>query len=54
MPGTPAKSVVQTDEHGLLGPLKDSLAEAMHKFQPDRSQAADPGSHVRAGRRDGR
>ncbi len=42
MPGTPAKSVVQTDEHGLLGPLKDSLAEAMHKFEPDRSRLPIP------------
>ncbi len=42
MPGTPAKSVVQTDEGGLLRPLKDSLAEAMHKFSPDRSRLPIP------------
>ena len=42
MPGTPAKSVVQTDEGGLLRPLKDSLAEAMHKFEPDRSSCRSP------------
>ena len=42
MPGTPAKSVVQTDEGGLLRPLKDSLAEAMHKFEPDRSKLPIP------------
>jgi arylsulfatase len=42
MPGTPAKSVVQTDEGGLLKPLKDSLAEAMHKFAPDRTKLPIP------------
>jgi arylsulfatase len=42
MPGTPAKSVVHTDERGLLLPLKDSLAEAMHKFEPDRSKLPIP------------
>jgi arylsulfatase A-like enzyme/uncharacterized membrane protein len=42
MSGTPAKSVVQTDEHGLLRPLKNSLAEAMHKFEPDRSRLPIP------------
>ncbi len=42
MPGTPAKSVVHTDERGLLLPLKDSLAEAMHKFAPDRSKLPIP------------
>jgi len=42
MPGTPAKSVVQTDEGGLLRPLKESLVEAMHKFEPDRSKLPIP------------
>ena len=42
MSGTPAKSVVHTDESGLLRPLKDSLAEAMHKFEPDRSRLPIP------------
>lgn len=42
LPGTPAKSVVQTDDGGLLRPLKDSLAEAMHKFEPDRSKLPIP------------
>lgn len=42
MSGTPAKAVVQTDERGLLKPLKDSLAEAMHKFAPDRSKLPIP------------
>ncbi len=42
MPGTPAKSVVHTDEHGLLLELKDTLAEAMHKFSPDRSRLPIP------------
>ncbi|MCU0258142.1 MAG: arylsulfatase, partial [Solirubrobacteraceae bacterium] len=42
MPGTPAKSVVHTDERGLLLPLKDSLAEARHKFSPDRSKLPIP------------
>lgn len=37
LPGTPAKSVVQTDEHGLLRALKAELAEAMGKFNPDRT-----------------
>lgn len=42
MSGTPAKSVVHTDERGLLLPLKDELAEAMHKFSPDRSRLPIP------------
>ena len=42
LPGTPAKSVVQTDEGGLLRPLKDSLAEAMGKFEPDRTELPIP------------
>ena len=42
MDGTPAKSVVHTDESGLLRPLKNLLAEAMHKFEPDRSRLPIP------------
>ncbi len=33
---TPAKSVVQMEKKGVRG-LKDALAEASHKFQPDRT-----------------
>jgi arylsulfatase A-like enzyme/uncharacterized membrane protein len=36
LPGSPAKSVVETDKKGT-GALKDSLAEAMGKFKPDRT-----------------
>ncbi len=36
LPGSPAKSVVQTEKRGTTA-LKDSLAEAMGKFDQDRS-----------------
>jgi arylsulfatase A-like enzyme/uncharacterized membrane protein len=36
LPGSPAKSVVQTDKEGVEA-LKDGLAEAMGKFVPDRT-----------------
>jgi arylsulfatase A-like enzyme/uncharacterized membrane protein len=36
LPGSPAKSVVETDKKGTAA-LKDSLAEAMGKFKPDRT-----------------
>jgi arylsulfatase len=36
LPGSPAKSVVQTDKKGIRA-LKGSLAEAMGKFVPDRT-----------------
>jgi arylsulfatase A-like enzyme/uncharacterized membrane protein len=36
LPGSPAKSVVETDKKGTAA-LKDSLAEAMGKFSQDRS-----------------
>ncbi len=36
LPGSPAKSVVESDAKGLRA-LKDSLAEAMGKFSPDRT-----------------
>jgi arylsulfatase A-like enzyme/uncharacterized membrane protein len=36
LPGSPAKSIVQTDKKGLKA-LKDGLAEAMGKFVPDRT-----------------
>jgi arylsulfatase len=36
LPGSPIKSVVQTDKKGVAA-LKDSLAEAMGKFSPDRT-----------------
>ncbi len=36
LPGSPAKSVVETDKKGTAA-LKDSLAEAMGKFNPDRT-----------------
>jgi arylsulfatase A-like enzyme/uncharacterized membrane protein len=36
LPGAPLKSVVESDERGI-GELKDRLAEAMGKFQPDRT-----------------
>jgi len=43
LPGSPAKSVAQSDEKGLKQ-LQASLAEAMGKFQPDRTvlPLADP------------
>ena len=37
LPGSPAKSVVQTDKKGIRA-LKDELATAMGKFKPDRSR----------------
>lgn len=37
MPGSAAKSVVATEEKGLLRPITSSLAEAMRKFNPDRT-----------------
>ena len=36
LPGSPAKSIVQTEKKGLKA-LKDGLAEAMGKFVPDRT-----------------
>ena len=36
LPGSPAKSLVQTDKQGIQA-LKDGLAEAMGKFVPDRA-----------------
>jgi arylsulfatase A-like enzyme/uncharacterized membrane protein len=36
LPGSPAKSVVETDARGTAA-LRDSLAEAMGKFRPDRT-----------------
>jgi arylsulfatase len=36
LPGSPAKSVVETDEKGIKA-LRDSLPEAMGKFVPDRT-----------------
>ena len=41
LPGSPAKSVVQTDKKGT-GALKGSLAEAMGKFEQDRSALPIP------------
>ena len=37
LPGSLAKSLVVSAESGLVKPLKDSLAEAMRKFSPDRT-----------------
>jgi len=44
LPGSPAKSLVESDEKGLISGLKASLAQAMGKFQPDRTRLpiADP------------
>ena len=42
LPGSLAKSVVASPEKGLLRPLKDSLAAAMHKFSPDRTELPIP------------
>jgi arylsulfatase len=36
LPGSPAKSIAQTDKEGMRA-LKDGLAEAMGKFVPDRT-----------------
>src|SRR5439155_25042639 len=36
LPGSPVKSVVQSDEKGVKA-LKDALPEAMGKFAPDRT-----------------
>ena len=41
LPGSPAKSVVETDKKGSVA-LKDSLAEAMGKFNQDRSALPIP------------
>jgi len=41
LPGSPAKSVVQTDKHGIKA-LKDGLADAMGKFVPDRTKLPIP------------
>ncbi len=41
LPGSPAKSVVQTDARGTAA-LKDSLTEAMGKFSPDRTSLPIP------------
>jgi len=41
LPGSPAKSVVETDKKGSAA-LKDSLAEAMGKFNQDRSTLPIP------------
>ena len=46
LPGSPAKSVVQTDKKGSAA-LKGSLAEAMGKFEPGPQRPADPRSHLR-------
>lgn len=37
LPGSPAKSIVASEEAGLVKPLKDALAQAMRKFSPDRT-----------------
>ncbi|MBJ7354467.1 MAG: arylsulfatase [Thermoleophilaceae bacterium] len=42
LPGSPAKSVVMTDEKGLLGALKSDLEAAMGKFNPDRTKLPIP------------
>ena len=44
LPGALLRSVVQSDESGLAA-LKDSLAEAMGKFRPDRTVLPIPGSN---------
>jgi arylsulfatase len=41
LPGSPAKSIAQTDKHGVSA-LKDSLAEAMGKFVQDRTALPIP------------
>ena len=41
LPGSPAKSIVQTDKKGIRA-LKDGLAEAMGKFVPDRTALPIP------------
>ena len=41
LPGSPAKSIVQSDKKGMRA-LKDGLAEAMGKFAPDRSSLPIP------------
>jgi len=40
--GSPAKSVVISDDSGLLKPLQASLEEAMRKFEPDRTKLPIP------------
>ena len=41
LPGSPAKSVVQTDKQGTAA-IKGSLAEAMGKFVQDRRRCRSP------------
>src|SRR6516165_3004348 len=41
LPGSPAKSVAQTDKEGIRA-LKAGLAEAMGKFVPDRTKLPIP------------
>src|SRR5512133_654214 len=41
LPNALAKSIVQTDKHGMRA-LKDGLAEAMGKFVPDRTKLPIP------------
>jgi arylsulfatase A-like enzyme len=40
--GAMIRSVAQGDKHGMAAALKESLAEAMHKFEPDRTQLPIP------------
>jgi arylsulfatase len=42
LPGSPVQSVIETDEKGLLGALKNDLAAAMGKFNPDRTKLPIP------------
>ena len=51
LPGSPAKSIAQSDSHSL-GQLKESLAEAAGKFAPDRTvlPIPDPAFGGTAGR----
>ena len=46
LPGSPAKSVAQTDKEGVSA-LKEELATAMGKFKPDRAMLPDPGPDLR-------
>ena len=47
LPGAQLKSVVQTDQHGLVRGLKASLAEAMGKFSRDRTKLPIGGPELR-------
>jgi arylsulfatase A-like enzyme len=40
--GATIRSLVQGDKAGMAAALKESLAEAMHKFEPDRTQLPIP------------